>query len=158
MEENKDLILNESNNQVQGLEGFKTNTNSKTKINVITTITDEKQLFNLENKVDYKLNDCVGEKIRVKDMLCKIIEKPLDEPIYNEETGEILKDKEFQMITILVDDEGKSYVTASKTFFFAFKKLCQYYTEETIKEGIDIMIIKTNVKDSNNKALNFELV
>lgn len=151
----EDLALT-PNNMVQGLEGF--DNSSKVKTNIITTITDEKKLFNLETRCDERLNDCVGEKIRVVDMLCKVIEKPLDEPIINEETGEIEKDREYKMITILIDETGKSYVTASKTFFFNWKKLCQLWGEAKIKDGVDIEITKVQVKNSGNKALSFELV
>lgn len=141
---------------VQGVEGFVTNSNVQQQI--ITTITDNKILFNLENNCDERLNDCVGEKIRVVDMLCKVIEKPMKEPIIDDESGEIIKDKEFKMITILIDDNGKSYVTASKTFFFAWKKYCSMFGELGVKNGVGIKIINVPVKNSNNKALSFELV
>ena len=71
--------------------------NSSTKTQVFTNITDRKKLFNLENKVDEMLNDCVDEMIRVKDVLIKTYEKPMKEPIIDEETGEILKDKEYSI-------------------------------------------------------------
>lgn len=155
--ESKEMVVT-GKNTIQGLEGFKTNKNQKSNINTITNITDYKKLFNLENSIDYKLNDCVGEKIRVKEMLCKVIETPLETPIVNTETGEIEKTAEYKMITILVDDNEKSYVTASKTFYFAWKKLCQGLSVEEFEKGIDIEIIKTPTKNSDNKALNFKLI
>ena len=45
---------------------------------VYTTIKDVKLLFNLENKVDFKLNDCKGETIKVVDYLIKVIEKNIE--------------------------------------------------------------------------------
>ena len=59
---------------------------SRSKTNVFTTITDSKTIFNLENTCDYKINDCKGEVIRVKDVLIKVIETPLAEPEVNEQT------------------------------------------------------------------------
>ena len=56
----------------------------KSKTDVFTTITDSKLLFNLDNHCDYKLNDCKGEVIRVKDILIKVIKTPLDEPEVDE--------------------------------------------------------------------------
>lgn len=156
MEENKETMSLSTDSNVKGLEGFNSNSNSKT--NIITTITDEKILFNLETKCDERLNECVGEKIRVVDMCCKIIEKKLKEPITDENTGEIIKDKEYKIITILLDENGKSYVTASKTFFFNWKKLCQMKGEAKIKEGVDIRIVRIPVKNSPNQALSFELI
>lgn len=132
--------------------------NSKTRQNIITNITDNKTLFNLESNCDVKLNDCVGETIEVTGFLCKVIEKEMKEPIIDEESGEIIKDREYKMITILLDRQGKSYVTASKPFFFAWKKYCMMFREESVENGVVIKIINTAVKNSNNKALGFELV
>lgn len=126
---------------------------------VFTTITDKKKIFNLETNCNNKINDCVGETIRVKGVYIKLIETPLPEPIViNEETGEV-KESEYKKITILVDDEGKSYVTASKMFANDFIKYIQMVGIEDIEEnGVDIKIIKKAVKNSSNQALSFELV
>lgn len=154
MEENKNQ---ETGMVVTGMKGMQEgNQNSNQKI--FTTITDKKILFNLDSHCDFKINDIIGSKIVVTDFLCKVIEKNLKEPVVNEETGEI-KDKEYVMITILIDQEGKSYVTASKSFYFQFKKLCGFFeNEEELKAGIPIKIINVPVKNSSNKALGFELV
>lgn len=131
-------------------------TTGKSEIKLYTNINDSKKLFNLENKVDNRINDCVGETIRVKEYLIKTIVTPL-EPKVNEETGEVEDNFDKKRITILIDDEGKSYVTASKMFGFDFAKLLSmgaFVNDETI----DIRIIKKNVKNSSNQALSFELV
>ncbi len=154
VEETTQMVVSENNMMVHGMSEL--NNNQSSHVKFFTTITDEKTIFNLEQNCDFKLNDCEGQTIRVVDTLCKIIEKPLDEPIVDEQTGEI-KDKEITIITILVDDNNKSYVTKSKLFFYSWKK-CYSIFSHKIKEGIDIKIIKTNVKGSGNKALGFELV
>ena len=71
--------------------------------NIITNIKDKKKLFNLGNNVDCLLNDCVGEKIRVVEVLLKTYAKPMKEPLIDEETGEVIKDTEFTMSTVLVE-------------------------------------------------------
>lgn len=155
VEETKEMVVsNNSNMMVHDMSEL--NNNQKSNVQIFTTITDEKTIFNLEQNCDYKINDCEGQTIRVVDMLCKIIEKPIEEPIVDEQTGEI-KDKEITIITILIDDNGKSYVTKSKLFFYSWKKCYQIF-EQKIKDGIDIKIIKTSVRGSGNKALGFELV
>lgn len=141
---------------VSGTEGFMNNSNAKQQL--ITTITDPKIIFNLEGKCDHKLNDCIDKRIIVTDMLCKIIEKPLKEPIVDKETGEILETTEYKMITILIDDNNESYVTASKIFYFQWKKFCMMFPDHVIKNGVEIKIINVPVKNSGNKALGFELV
>ena len=118
---------------------------------IFTTIKDVKLLFNLENKVDYKLNDCKGETIKVVDYLVKLIEKDVQN-----EDGTITKEN--KRITLLIDDKGKSYVTASKYFNIQFIKMIQFLGEDEIKDGIIIKIVDTDVKNSKNKALSFELV
>jgi hypothetical protein len=132
---------------------------SKSKVNVFTSVNDEKVLFNIEANCNHKLNDCKGEIIRVKDVYIKVIETPLEEPIIDENTGEVVKEKEIKRITILVDDNGESYVTASKIFSYQFVKyLNMFGLDKITSTGLDIKIIETPVKNSSNKALGFELV
>lgn len=149
VEENKQLVVS-SINDITNV--------TRSKTSVFTTIKDNKQLFNLETNVDSKINDCVGETIRVKDVLIKMIETPLEEPILNE-AGEIEREFEYKKITILIDDNKKSYVTASKVFANDFiKYISMVGMDDFIKNGVDIKIIKKNVKNSSNQALSFELV
>lgn len=151
--------MEENKNELMVKDFSELNRGVKNNASIYTTITDEKTIFNLEDACDYKINDCKGEMIRVKDVLIKRIEKDLKEPIVDELTGEIIKDKELKLITILIDDEGKSYVTASKTFGFKFIKYIEMFgLEEITKNGLEIKIIETSVKNSNNKALSFALV
>lgn len=130
----------------------------RSKTNVFTTITDNRQIFNLENSCDYKLNDCKNEVIRVKDVLIKVIETPMAEPEVNEETGEIVRDNEYKKVTILIDDNGKSYVTGSKMFTNQMMRYINMFGIGEFEEGLVIKIIEKSVKNSGNKALGFELV
>lgn len=129
----------------------------RSKTNVFTTITDSKVIFNLENTCDYKINDCKGEVIRVKDVLIKVIESPLAEPYEDEETGAII-DKEFKKVCILIDDNGKSYVTGSKMFTNQMMRYINMFGVKSIEEGLEIKIVEKSVRNSNNKSLGFELV
>lgn len=135
------------------MENLKTRSNT----DIFTTITDGKLLFNLDNHCDYKINDCKGEVIRVKDVLIKVIETPLAEPEVNEETGDV-HDKEYKKVCILIDDAGKSYVTGSKMFTNQMIRYIGYAGINSIKEGLEIKIIERDVKGTSNKALGFELV
>ena len=132
------------------------NVSSRSKTNVFTTITDNKTIFNLENTCDYKLNDCKGEVIRVKDVLIKVIETPKTE--VNEETGEVVDTTDYKKVCILIDDEGKSYVTGSKMFTNQMIRYINMFGIENIEEGLEIRIVERAVKNSANKALGFELV
>ena len=129
----------------------------RSKTDVFTTITDSKLLFNLDNHCDYKLNDCKGEIIRVKDILIKVIKTPLDEPEVDE-NGVVTKDMEVKKVCILIDDEGKSYVTGSKMFTNQMVRYIGYNGIQSIQEGLEIKIIERDVKGTSNKALGFDLV
>lgn len=158
MEENKELqVASNENYQIIGFDELGGNTNTKTE--VITNITDEKKMFNLENKVDELLNDCEGELIRVKEVLIKRYEKPMKEPIVDDITGEIIKDTEISMSCVIVDDNDKSYATGSKTFTIQLMKLLQMRSRlGKNNESFEIKIIKKKIANSGNKALSFELV
>lgn len=150
MEKEKSLMIKDFN-QMEGVA-------SRSKTNVFTTITDSKTIFNLENTCDYKINDCKGEIIRVKDVLIKVIETPLAEPEVNEETGEIIRDTEYKKVCILIDDNGKSYVTGSKMFTNQMMRYINIFGVEEIENGLEIRVVERAVKNSENKALGFELV
>lgn len=155
-ETNEIMKVEDDNYQIMDLTGIGKKTTTKTE--VFTNITDNKKIFNLENKVDNLLNDCENELIRVKEVLIKRFEKPLKEPIVDEETGEILKDKEFSMSCVIVDDNNKSYATGSKTFIIQLMRYLQMKERLGEKqETFDIKIIKKKTPNGN-KALSFELV
>lgn len=134
-----------------------------TESSVITNIKDVKQIFNLENGVDCLLNECIDEPIRVTKVLIKRYLKPMKEPEVNEETGEIIKDKEMTMSTVLVDDNGKSYATGSKVFGIQLLRYFEMLNNLGALNGGDfepfeIKIVKKDIKNSKNKALGFELI
>ena len=132
-----------------------------TKIQVETTIQDKKEIFNIENgDIEVKLNDIVGQEIVLKDVFMKRVESKLkqEDIEFNEETGEIITDTKISIITILVDEAGKKYVTASKIFAMSMFNLIRTFGVEDIQKGIKIRIIKKSISNSVNKALSFELV
>ena len=159
MEDEKNLVVQDNTNNYEMLDFSQLGANTNTKTQVFTNITDEKKLFNLENKVDYLLNDCEGETIRVKQVLIKRYEKPLKEPIIDDETGEIIKDTEITMSCTLVDDNDVSYATGSKVFTIQLMRYLQMQERMNKEvETFDIKIIKKKYGENGNKALSFELV
>lgn len=154
VEENENVEVEETSlSTIQGFGALGKRT--ETKCNIYTNITDQKKIFNLDSKVDNLLNDCEGELIRVKEVLIKRYEKPMKEPVIDEETGEILKDKEITMACILIDDNEKSYATGSKVFTIQMMRYLDMFGLNN--EGFEIKIVK-NKTEKGNKALGFELV
>lgn len=132
----------------------------KTRQEIFTTIESEKTLLNLENVVDFKLNDCKGEKIIVKDVLVKKLTKKLDEPEVDE-NGEIVKEYSHKFITILVDDEGNSYVTGSASFTISLMNVLQKLqnAKQLMENGEFILeICEKQAKNSQFKSLSFKLI
>lgn len=157
MKEEKSLSVVKDFNEMQ--------TNSGVVKQIYTTIEDPKVRFNLDANIDYKLNDFEGETIRVRDVMMKFFEKDkgdlLDketkEPVVDE-NGEILRNIERKIVTIIIDEAGKSYVTASKSFALRMRNAIEQFGIEEIKNGLEIKIVKVKVKNSPNKALSFEVV
>ena len=157
----KENLENNEEKDEMVVSGFGTLANaSKTKKKTYTTldITDVKTLYNLDNKdCDFKINDCVGQAIRVVDVVIKEFERELEVPIVDDK-GEVVQDKERKMVTILIDDQNQSYVTASKIFTLQMKRFIETFGVNVIKNGLEIKIVNKKVKDSNNKSLGFELI
>ena len=158
MENEENVIVPEENVQETGLviKGFDTlQRRTETKRDIFTNITDEKKIFNLETKVTNLLNDFEGSIIEVKEVLIKRFEKPMKEPIIDEQTGEIVKDKEISMSCILIDKNDVSYATGSKVFTIQMMRYIEMFGIK--EEGFLIKIVK-NKQSSGNKTLGFELV
>lgn len=134
------------------------NNGTSTESQIFSNITDKKKIFNLNSNVDNLLNDCVGEIIRVKEILIKRYLKPMKEPVIDEETGEVLKDKELTMSVVIVDDNNISYATGSKVFGIQLMQYLQMFGSKEGFEPFEIKIVKKQIKNSSNKALGFELV
>lgn len=132
---------------------------SKVKVFTSLDVTDTKAIFNLENKeADFKINDCVGQSIRMVDVYIKTFERKMKEPEVDEETGEVVKDTEYKKVCVIIDDQGKSYVTASKIFTMEMMNYLALFGIDKIHEGVEIRFINKAIKNSNNKALGFELL
>ena len=123
---------------------------------ILTNIKDKKQIFNLGKHVDKKLNDCVGQEITIDKILIKKYVKPLDTPIVDQKTGEIIADTKTSMSVVIVDKDGVSYATGSKTFGYSL--ISAIYDFGNDMEGLKIRIIKTLRSGAQNQSLDFELV
>lgn len=158
--ENELNELNEENSKELGLVSIESTNQNGTVMEVDTTVQSKKDIFNIENgECDVKVNDIVGEEIVITDVFQKrIIRKLRDDEIEVDENGEIKEDMKYSIVTILIDDQGIKYVTASKTFAYAIQNLVNTFGIEEIQKGIKIRIIKKSISGSNNKALGFELV
>lgn len=110
---------------------------------------ERKKLFNSLEACDVVLNDVIGTKIMVKDVFIQSY------PRKDKETNEKMSDGHR---TILFDDQGKTYVTASNYFFVSLVKLFNTIGTPDEWEGpLEIEITKRDLKNGK-KALSFKLV
>lgn len=128
---------------------------SAVKMGIYTTIdsSDIKTLYNLDNgDCDFRLNDCKGESIKVVNVLIKSFDR------FKDEDGKELDEPINKKVTILIDEDGKTYVTASKIFAIQMLRFINRFGNEAITKGLDIKIIEKEIKGSKNKGLGFELI
>lgn len=125
--EQKTAITNE-------LSEFKGNSKQVTTIKG-DTIEEKKKLYNAIQQCDVRLNDIVGQKIKVKDFLIREYEKKDLDENGNHRIGHT---------TILFDEQGKTYVTASNYFFNAFVQVLS--TVGNLETPIEIKIVKKPTK------------
>ena len=77
------------------------------------TVEDKKAIFKVLGSADYKVADTLGTTINLRNVLVQKYEK------VNQETGEV----ETKYRTILIDENGTTYASASKGLFTSCKRL-----------------------------------
>lgn len=152
--ESTELAVKEEN-QISDFSGDGFNGNIS-RPDILTNIKDKKLIFNLGKHVDKKLNDCVGQEITIDKILIKKYVKSLDTPVVDPQTGEIIADTKTSMSVVIVDKDGVSYATGSKTFGYSLISAIYDFGNEM--EGLKIRIIKTLRSGAQNQSLDFELV
>lgn len=108
---------------------------------------EKQQMFNMLSRCDGRLNDIENQILNVVGYYIQQI---------------VRKDKETRephngIRTIIVTDEGKSYVTMSSYFGLQFMRLVKTFGDD-IKDGIKIKIIKVSKAGSEGQILQFEIV
>lgn len=152
--EQMEIAIRESGNSI--VESFGQPRPTETRKKIRSTITDPKTLFNLQDHVDFRLNDMEGKELEIVDVVIEEYEKDIPERV-NKFTGEV-ETVERSIVTKLVDKTGTSYVTASKMFAFRIGQFVDMIGVQKLKEGQKILITKTVHKDTGNKKLGFEIV
>lgn len=130
---------------------------SKT-IGTFTNVQSSKEIYNLTHNSGTLLNDCVGEKLRIKKVLLRRYRKELEEAKVNERTGETY-DVEFPLSCVIVDENEIAYVTGSKIFAY---NLIDYIVRnggisDLENGGIEIEIVK-NPLENGRSSLGFKVL
>lgn len=127
-------------------------------IGTFTNVQSSKEIYNLTHNSGTLLNDCVGEKLRIKKVLLRRYRKELEEAKVNERTGETY-DVEFPLSCVIVDENEIAYVTGSKIFAY---NLIDYIVRnggisDLENGGIEIEIVK-NPLENGRSSLGFKVL
>lgn len=106
------------------------------------TVEEKKKLFNALENCDNLLNDCVGQKIKIKDIYIEQYLAKVDD----DDEGKI------KYRTILFAEDGKTFVSTSYGIYNVLKKICSIYGyPETWTEPIEVEVAKRPM--GNGKSL-----
>lgn len=108
---------------------------------------EKQRMFNMISRCDERLNDIENQILNVVGYYIQQIVRK------DKETGEPRNG----IRTIIVTNEGKSYVTMSSYFGLQFMRLVKTFGSD-IKDGIKIKIIKVSKAGSEGQILQFEIV
>lgn len=86
-------------------------------------------LFKVANNPDFRISDCIGQKIEMVNAFIEQVQ------MVNDETGEVNNG----VRTVLIDKDGKGYQSVSTGIFNALKKLFAIYgTPDNWKEPVPV--------------------
>lgn len=108
---------------------------------------EKQRIFNIISRCDGRLNDIENQILNVVGYYIQQIVRK------DKETGEPRNG----IRTIIVTNEGESYVTMSSYFGLQFMRLVKTFGDD-IKDGIKIKIIKVSKAGSEGQILQFEIV
>lgn len=104
------------------------------------------KLFNALENADVRLNDCVGQEIAIKDVY-------VERYVKQENDEEKVKFR-----TILFDEDGKTYVTASYGIYNCVSKIFRTFgTPDIWSESLKVKVVKRDI-GNGKQALNLVLI
>ena len=108
----------------------------------VETKENKAKLFNATENADVLVNDCVGQKLVLKDVYMERI------PSVDEETGE----QKIKYRTILFDENGQTYATGAYGIYNTVAKILAIYGIEYLhEEGLEVEIAKGSSKDNKTR-------
>ena len=120
----------------------------------LTDVENKKTLYNALQQCDVKLNDIKGQTIEVCDLYIEkkdIAERDeKTDEVITDENGEIVTKKHFR--TILIDTEGKTYVTAAYGVFNSLKQIVAIFGNPT-PDNVLTLKVGTKALKSGKESL-----
>lgn len=150
---NENALVTTNENQIISLN--KGTLNSDIRKETSLNIKDKNQakmLLKSMQNADFKLNDCVGQKIKCVGYYAT--EKEIED--INEETGEQIIRRNH--VLMLFDEKGKSYVTGSNSCFNSFNDILMIYGCPTTDDPIELQVIKVEAQEKGHQFLKVTLV
>lgn len=113
----------------------------------LTTEEGQDLYLKAQNDVDEKLNDHIGETIKVTN----IIMSEFPNNVTNEETGEVVT--RYKHTLILFDENNKSYVTGSNACFRSFITIAAIKGLPTKEHPLNLKVVQSEAKEKGHKYL-----
>lgn len=134
--EERGLIVSDARVFNSGAEAFQFTTLD------LTETEDKKALYNALQQCDVKVNDIKGETIEVANVYIEMKDvaerdEKTDEVI-TDENGEVVTKKHFR--TILIDTEGKTYVTAAYGVYNSLKQIISIFGNPTPENVLKLKV------------------
>ena len=128
---------------------FKGTTNNNIYCSIVAKDNKEKKkLFNALENCDLLLNDCVGQKIKMKDLYIEAYENE------DEESGEV----KTKYRTIIFDVDGQTYATGSYGIYNILNKIVAIYgLPSNWAEPVEVEVVKKPTRDGK-QSLSLKLV
>lgn len=104
-----------------------------------------------QDECDYYIKDFVGKVIKTTGIF--ITEREVEN--VNEETGEVVKYNKH--VTILFDENGKSYVTGSNAFYMSLDLIMRVKGYPTEDKPMNLEIVEKDAKEKGHKYLKVRL-
>ena len=104
------------------------------------SVEDEKGKYNLYkvmNNPDYRTSDCINQKIKIRDVYCEAVD------CVSEQTGEVTTCPR----VVLIDMNGKSYVSVSFGIYNSLRKLFAIFGAPTWENGVEVTVKQKTNKD-----------
>ena len=104
-----------------------------------------------QDECDFYIKDCVGKVINTYGVF--ITEREVEN--VNEETGEVIKYNKH--VTILFDENGKSYVTGSNAFYMSLDLIMKVKGYPTEENPLRLEVVEKDAKEKGHKYLKVRL-
>lgn len=121
----------------------------------LSVMENKKALYNALQQCDVKINDIKGQTIEVRDLYIEKKNVPerdeKTDEVITDENGEVVTKKHFR--TILIDTEGKTYVTAAYGVYNSLKQIIGIFGDPTPENPLTLKVGTKTLKGGKESLI-----